>query len=173
MQLSKIKGRFKVLDLPIQYIENGEPKEEVLHIKYRPLTKQWFDTIEETEKKLEQIKKETIERLTALGELLKKQTELKESLDSAKDDERVQAQSAYDEQTTIVEQERALLETFMEESKEASSNILAKQLQPILIDLDIVDDGKPVEPSVENLAQFDFEFLLDILEGIKKKTYRR
>lgn len=175
MEISQIKNRFKIAPVPISYIdrETGEEKTDVLQIKYRPLTREWYIQAEQVEKQIEQIKKDCLTRLQVLGDVIKKQAEAKAALDKAGNHkEKVVCQKRFDEQSHVVEKEQALLESFIEESKKTSNNALANQLLPILIDLDIVDNGVRVEPSLEVLNSLDFEFLLDVLETIKKKTYR-
>ncbi|GEM_PF-6080100 len=176
MKLHHVRGRFEVLPISIKYIDEKDnlEKNETLNIKYRPIKSDWFASVEQTEKELDQIKNETVERLQGIAELIKTQQELKDRLDSigessADESDKKQAQAEYDKHIKLVEKERDLLEKFLEESKEATSTVLAKKLLPVLVDLDMTDEGQPVKPSLEVLNSLDYELLLEILTGIKKK----
>lgn len=175
MKFDNIQGRFKVLPVQIQYIdvESNEEKSETINVKYRPLTSDWFSRVDELNNQLEKNRTDSAERIKKLGEILQKQNLLQSLFDTAKDDEKEQAQADLDAHKKVVEQERALLDSFIEESRELNRNLLAKQLQPVILDLDLVDEaGEKIKPTLEVMNSLDYELLYEILNGIKKKMTR-
>lgn len=175
MKFDNIQGRFKVLPVQIQYIdvESQEEKAETINVKYRPLTSDWFTRVDELQSQLEKNRTDSADRIQKLGEVLQKQNELQKVLDEAKKEEKEQARVELDAHKKVVEQERALLDSFIEESRELNRNLLAKQLQPVIVDLDLTDEkGEKIKPTLEVLNSLDYELLYEILNGIKKKMTR-
>lgn len=154
--------------------KEGKEHTDTLNIKYKPVDETWFDLFDVVREKIERLKDEGLKLVASLAQEENKLQELGQKLQEASDDqEKETLQAAYDEQKLPVEDLRTRIDVLIKENRKIQSEMLAEQLSPILISLDMTLDGKPFEPSVENLVFLGMEFCLDVLEVIQKKVHRR
>ena len=166
MELGNYRKNFRRVPVKLFYLdENDSIKEETLDVKYKPITQAWLDENERIQEKILQKTKEGLELARAADETQALVVKLRS--------EAIYSGSIELEEAEVKSQEAAAkVEAYLAEAKEMAKRLLAEHLSPILIDLDITNKGKKVEPTVEFLATCDLEFLQDIAETVKKRTFR-
>lgn len=142
----------KTLDFPVtKRGEDGQEVADTLHIKYRPVTQGWLDKWEEEAKR----------EVGVFEEVLRLRSEI----------QRLAAERA---EEAAVGAARAALDEYVKQNPAPEHEIIFRQMAELLADVDHVDaGGKPVPVTVEFLATFDKEMILDIKERIEKKLFRR
>lgn len=168
MELNNYRKNFRRVSVKLFYLdESGNEKEDTLDVRYKPITQQWLDENELAQKHLAKLIQEGASLAEEVDALV---ATAKELADKAELDDSKQTES--DEATKAAEDAKARLEAFLSERKMEGRRQFAESLASVLIDLDIVDNGKPVQPTVNFLMDCDVEFLADINESIRKKTFR-
>lgn len=176
MKLSSYKTNiYRVAPIAVKSNENGQEIDAVLNVRYRPLDRSWFDSYAQVQQKINKLRSEGLTHAEKLDEEEKKLSELNTKLSAFQpySNEANDLKSEIQAQTQTVETGRNELKDFMEQASVLQQNLMAEQLLPILIDLDLTDEeDKPLEITLELLTSLDYELLYDIGDFIAKKTFR-
>lgn len=176
MKLSSYKSNtYRVAPIPVKAKENGQEIETVLNVKYRPLDRAWFNSYEQVQRKINRLRTDGIALAGKLDETENRLLDLKTGLSALLigSDEAKSLQSEIEAQTKVAEDGQKELKEFMEQASSLQQNLMAEQLLPVLIDLDLTDDeDKPLEITLDLLTGLDYELLYDIGDFIAKKTFR-
>lgn len=171
MELKNVDRNFRKLPIELFYFDDdGKEQTDVLNIKYWPITQRWLDEQEQVKKKIRQTSEEGLELARLTDEIEAKLNKAQAELLEKPDDEELKRTA--EELKKSVDESSEKLEKFVEDAKEMGKRMMAEHLAPILIDLDIVDEGKPVKPTVEFLMTRDFELLNHIATEIKKRAFQ-
>lgn len=171
LPIEDFNRQFRTVEIPISYLrEDGESAVYTLRPKYRPLTQRQVDELDALTKKLD-------------GEIEHQEESV---INQAFDDvqEFVQALLNGDQQVSQSPAHKAVFLGALsklisqriqlsEEQKEERKQLIAVQLERILLDLDMTEGGQPIAPTVEFLMTLDLELLQDITAEIRKKTFRQ
>lgn len=164
------KRAYRTLDVPVTYLSpENEEKEDILHVKYRPITQGWLDGWAEASVRLSKdLTRQTEETITAA---------FRDAMEIIEANVNGSAPDTAQEKAFFLGGLYSIINARMELTdgqKEEAKRLKAAQLSSILITVDMLDPEtkKQVEPTEEFLVGLDLEFLNEVGEGIVKKTFR-
>jgi hypothetical protein len=151
----------KTIEIPVTKQGEGGEVEDVLKVKYRPITQSWIEKWTEAGIR-EFAAGQTLRALTV------EHSEAVRALAEATNGHKAELQARVEEAARKVEEHR-------KENPTPEFDFLSRQMADILTDVGYLgDDDKPLPVTPENLATVvDRELLEEIKERIEKKLFRR